>query len=357
MNYFSKYVSNTLAPTGNQTLFISDNTVQKSRAFYKIFKGGDHEYSFLFTNIVDSTFADGSISRANDYGEPYTIHSAKILVVDSNEKHLEYPKILSEATLSFNGSTTKNVISGEMFYSDPVRIWCGKDNYLVLEMEFSGTKLPYFEEATIPTFRLIDGVWVSDKRALNAAMVGAKINVEKRIGFLGDSITQGIGVQSNSYEHWNAHVANLTGKNYSYWNLGIGFARGADAATDGIWLQKAKNLDVVTVCFGVNDTGSGYTADQIKENINKIIDILQENNVRTILFTVPPFDLEGERGEKWYEVNRFIKEEMSKKTEIFDVVPIWGLDKPNEHKARYGGHPNEEGCLKLAIGFALQIDL
>lgn len=357
MNYFDEYVSNTLAPTGNQTFFISDGTVQKSRAFYKITKGGYYKYSFLFSNIIDSTFADGSVSRANDLCEPYTIHNAKILVVDKWEKNLESPRINCEIVLKFDGNTTKDVISGEIFYTDPVGIVCGDGDYFVLEMEFSGTKMPYFEEATIPTFRLKDGKWVSDKRAINAAMVGADREVEKRIGFLGDSITQGIGTENNSYEQWNAQIANLTRNNYSYWNLGIGFARGADAATDGIWLKKAKNLDVCTVCFGVNDTGAGYTAEEIKENISKIISILQENNVRTILFTIPPFDLEGERGEKWHEVNRFIREEMSKKTEIFDVVPILGKDKPNEHMAKYGGHPNEEGCLKLAIGFCLMINL
>lgn len=357
MSYFDKYVSNTLAPTGNQTFFISDGTAQKSRAFYKILKGGCYEYSFLFSNIIDSTFADGSISKANDLCDPYTIHSAKILVVGKYETFLECPRIIKEIPLKFDGNTTKEVISGEIFYSDPVKIMCNDEDYFVLEMEFSGTKLPYFEEATIPTFRFIDGRWVSDKRAINTAMVGVQRQVEKRIGFLGDSITQGIGTENNSYDQWNAKIASLTRNNYSYWNLGIGFARGADAATDGVWLSKAKNLDVCTVCFGVNDTGAGYTAEEIKANIAKIISILQENKVRTILFTVPPFDLEGERCIKWYEVNRFIREEMSKITEIFDVVPILGKDKPNEHMAKYGGHPDEEGCLKLAIGFCLMIDL
>ena len=48
---------------------------------------------------------------------------------------------------------------------------------------------------------------------------------------------------------------------------------------------------------------------------------------------------------------------MSKITEVYDVVPIWGDKAPNEQKAIYGGHPNEEGCLKLAVDFTEKIRL
>lgn len=78
------------------------------------------------------------------------------------------------------------------------------------------------------------------------SMVGCVRAVEKRIGFFWDSITQGIGSEKNSYGHWNAVLAEKLGEKNAYWNLGIGFARASDAATNGVWLQKAKQNDFVT---------------------------------------------------------------------------------------------------------------
>ena len=54
---------------------------------------------------------------------------------------------------------------------------------------------------------------------------------------------------------------------------------------------------------------------------------------------------------KWMEINNYIMNELSKITEVYDVVPVWGDESPNEQRAIYGGHPNEEGCLKLARDF------
>ena len=65
------------------------------------------------------------------------------------------------------------------------------------------------------------------------------------IAFLGDSITQGVGTPDNAYTHWNALISKEIGEEYSYWNLGIGYARASDASTDGAWLNKAKNNDIV----------------------------------------------------------------------------------------------------------------
>jgi hypothetical protein len=57
----------------------------------------------------------------------------------------------------------------------------------------------------------------------------------------------------------------------SVWDLGIGYARAADAATDGEWLKRAKQCDKVHVCFGVNDTLRNYRAEEILQNLQRII--------------------------------------------------------------------------------------
>ncbi len=359
MNYFNKYVSNTLASSQNQLYFVSDGTRQKGRVYFKVFSGEMYEYSFLFNDTIDSTYADGSISKVNEACGDWIIHSAKVIVCQDNyARDLELenePKCVIE--LTFNGKTEKKVCAGESFCTDPVVLNISKNEDWCIEIEFSGTKIPYFEEIVIPTMRLVDGEWVADKRVPVPAMVGVARKVEKKIGFLGDSITEGIGTDLGSYAHWNAKIAEMTGEKYSYWNLGIGFARAADAASNGAWLAKAKQMDVVTICFGVNDMGRGYSTAEIKCNLESIVRILQDNKVRTVLFTVPPFDYDSETKKKWQEINNFILNDLSKITEIYDVVPIWGDKTPNEQRAIYGGHPNAQGCLALALDFVEKIKL
>ena len=350
-NYFKTYVSNTLASTQNQVYFVSNSTRQKGRVHIKTFVQGEYEYCLMFSDTINSTYAGGEISKANETCGGWTIHSAKIIVPCAElgtEKAVQ---------LTFNKKEEKLVGAGEIFYSDPVIIDVDNGGEIIVELEFSGDKIPYLEEAIIPIYRFINGAWVLDKKVPLPSMVGVARKVEKKIGFLGDSITEGIGVDCGSYAHWNAKIAEYTGDKYSYWNLGIGFARAADAASNGAWLSKAKEMDVVTICLGVNDMGRGYSATEICCALETVVRILQDNKVKTILFTVPPFDYQGDSLEKWKKVNSYILKNLSKITEIYDVVPVWGDEAPNEQHAIYGGHPNAEGSLKLATDFIGKINL
>ena len=351
MNYFDRYVSNSLAPSSNQSYFLSDE-ICTSRSFYKVKNGGKLEYSFVYSSIIYSTFADGSYSRANLRCDKWEILSLKALVVDGKTRDFSNPKIEREYQLTFDGKISREIeVEGEI-YTDPMVINCEKDDYICLELDFRGEgKMPYFEENWIPTYRLVDGKWVESNRTPLSNMIGVRREVKHKIGFLGDSITEGIGTDKNSYEWWNAKIAELSGEENSYYNLGIGFGRADDIATDGIWLERAKHLDIVTLCAGVNDICQGFKADKIKDNLTKIVKILKKNDVRVILFTVPPFDYDEEKTRVWNEVNCYIVNELSEQAEIFDTVSIWGEDAPNQSRARYGGHPNKEGSLSLANEF------
>ncbi|MBO5313623.1 MAG: SGNH/GDSL hydrolase family protein [Clostridia bacterium] len=357
--YFDKYVSNTLASTMNQTCLYTSGEKQKSRVYVKVFSGGEYEYSLLFTDTIDSTYGDGSSTVANEVCGEWTIHSAKIIIPNgdylSELKNETEPK--STVQLTFDGKISRTVKEGESFNTDSVLLNLEKNETIAVEIEFSGRKIPYFEEILVPTYLFINGEWVLDKRVVAPSMIGVARKVEKRIGFFGDSITEGIGTQMGEYSHWCAEIARTLGEKYSYWNLGIGFARAYDGASNGAWLEKAKKLDLVTICLGVNDIGSGCTADEIKASLRKIVEILSQNGVRTVLFTIPPFDYCEKTELIWREVNAYILDEMSAITEVYDVVPIWGDKAPNEHRAVYGGHPNEEGCLKLAKDFVSKIQL
>lgn len=348
MKYFNEYSSNTIAGSSNQHFFTMENgEVRTSRAFYKIAVGGKFRYSLLFSNIIDSTFADGSVSHKNLICEEYKILGARVGKCASIEAERMTAKEeeLNLRSITFGGRLFKDVAAGEFFTSDPIELEFECGEYLCLEMTFSGEMIPYHEESLLPIFKKCGGEWIYDKKMPLPSMLGCDREISARIGFLGDSITQGIGTPINSYAHWNARVSERLGRSYAYWNLGIGYARADDAASDGVWLYKAKQNDLLVVCFGVNDILQGFSALQIENNLRKIVDKLSEKGVKVVFQTIPPFDYEGEKIKVWEEVNRYIKEELSTRVlAVFDAANYLKFSLEEPHRAKFGGHPNEEGC-------------
>lgn len=349
MEYFEKYTSNTYAGSGNQLYFGTNGKVKVGRVFYKISVGGSFNYSLLFSNIIDSTYADGKVSHKNLICDEWTIHGMKL----GRCKELFVPgditKMVTEDVdydfkeVSFKGEKTKKVMPGEFFTTDPLMMTFDKGDYLCLEVTFSGEMIPYHEESLLPVLVKEGDKFRYSKFMPFASMIGCDRDVKSRISYLGDSITQGIGAKPNSYLHWNAILSDKLGDNYSYWNLGIGFGRANDAASDGAWLYKAKQSDIVFVCYGVNDILRGLSEEQIKADLTCITETLKACGKKVILQTIPPFDYTGDYIGKWNRLNSYILDELKNKVDfVFDNRGILG-NKDNPEKAIYGGHPNEEG--------------
>lgn len=342
-NWFEKYSSNTLAGSGSQTFFDTEKElIHRGRIYYKIFAGGSYGYSLLFSNILNSTFEDGSRSRCNMLCEELDLRKVTVGVCkECSEAVAAEPK--NTRVLSFNGKICKHVMPGEIFASDEFLLSAEKDEYLCVEIEFSGTKIPYHEESILPAFIWEDGEWKASKKLPFPEMIGCDRKTDLRIGFLGDSITQGCGTPVNAYAHWCALAAEKIGERYSYWNLGFGYARAQDAASDGVWLMKAKQMDWVILCLGTNDIGQKRAEEDIKRDLECIVLKLKEAGVKMLLQTLPPFSWQGEELKKWLHINEYIKGDLSKFAEaVFDVAPFL-TDSEQEGKAKYVEHPNEEG--------------
>ncbi len=353
MRYFEEYVSNTCAGSGNQYIFRSDAKSHTGRVFYRITAAGSYEYSFLFSNITDSTFGNTCLSHKNQICDEWKILGANVGVCSREYKvQLDQavagvdslPAVTGWRELTFNGQTEKTVMPGGFFCSDGVELSFHEGDYLCLELTFQGIEIPYHEESLIPVFVKEKDQWKYCKQMPFAGMIGCKRQVKKRIGFIGDSITQGIGTVCNSYEHWNARLAAMLGNEYAYWNLGLGFGRADDAASDGAWLYKAKQNDVVVICYGVNDIlHENVPAEKLICDLNSIVDKLQGKTI--LLQTIPPFEYEGVRRETWLQVNDHIKTKLAEKVRaVFDVVPVLRQDEEHCYHAKYGAHPNGEGC-------------
>ncbi len=358
IDFFKKYTSNTCAGSANQLYFSTNGKVLTSRALYKIFAQGEYNYSILFSNTIDSTYADGSISQKNLACGEWKIHSARIgrcaKMPQGNEVYATTEiDAYDFKELTFDEKREKTVAPAEIFASDPVSYRFEAGEYLCLEIEYSGDMIPYHEESIIPIFARAEHGWKYDKRMPPASMVGCDRCVQRRIAYAGDSITQGIGVPNNSYEFWNARVSGALGEKNAYWNLGIGFGRANDASSDGAWLHKIKQNDLVIVCYGVNDICQGMSEEQIKRDLATIVERLSEAGCQIILQTIPPFDYDKEKTERWLRINEYIKAVLSKRVAlVFDNVPYLSKSESEPQIAKYGGHPNEQGCKVWAHALA-----
>ena len=357
MKYFEEYVSNTLAGTSNQRFFLRKDSekTDTSRTFYKIFAGGELEYSILFSNSIDSTFSDGTLSTRNYVCDSWEIAEARVGIVKAFDgEHM--PSEMKWKALTFRGETKKEVMPGEFFSSDPVKLTLEAGQDLCLELCYRGRELPCHEESVVPSFLLEDGKWVPSTIHPAASMIGCKREVKERVAFWGDSITQGLGTQMNTYTHWNAVAAEKIGTGCSFWNLGIGYGRADDAATNGSWMFKAKQADVIVVCFGVNDIMQGLSEECIRKDLETIFNQLKKAGKKVLIQTIPPFDYEGERLSVWKNLNAFIRDTLAPKADgFFDNVPILGKSPDEPQKAVFGGHPDKEGCLRWGEALAPEL--
>ena len=76
--FYQTYSSDCTAGSANQLLAKLEHPVLRTgRNYYRLSHGGKN-YALLFSNTIDSTFADGSISQANDVGGRWIIRQMRV---------------------------------------------------------------------------------------------------------------------------------------------------------------------------------------------------------------------------------------------------------------------------------------
>lgn len=346
--FYQTFTSAGVTGSANQVLTRDAEPIERTgRVWFRLSHGGGR-IAFLFSNRIDSTFADGSISRANDPGGDWEILALRVgLTKERGREPDEWIPV------TFDGSPRRAVAAGEgEFASDPVPLPFAGGETLAYEITVCGACYPYHEELVLNAFCRVGDGWRPDKRFPVPLMIGCDRPARATVGFLGDSITQGCGTAYDSYTHWAAKIAEGLPDEIAVWDLGIGYARAADAATDGGWLARAKRCGVVNVCLGVNDLCRDRTAEAIVADLRTVVRALKAAGCRVILFTVPPFDFTGIARDRWYAVNRAVREAISQEADaLFDFATVLGRPAPDEHLSVWGGHPNAEGCAAAAKAY------
>lgn len=353
MDMFKKYTSNTLCGTSNNFMLTGEVERFTCRAFVKPYEYGDFTWRFWFSNACDSTYAEGSVSYANRPGGRWRIISAS--VADGGDT-VGGPTS-AETPVTFGGEPGREVAPGEKFWSDEVQLSVAEGNYLVWTWTLEGNGIPCTPDSQIPCFRADGEGWREDKIIPKPNLLACDRGERTRLVFIGDSITQGCGTGFDKYDFWAAEISKrLDRKHWAVWNTGLGFGRAYDAVTDGAWLYRAKTAgDVVIVCFGVNDTARGRSADDLWRDLRRISRTLRASGAKVILFTIPPFDFTGDRESRWREVNRRIREaDKTVADGVFDLAAVLGHPAPEDNRALYGGHPDGNGGRAAAEEFIRQ---
>lgn len=360
---FKTYPSNIASGTSHNYMLCYDApTKLRARGYFRTLSSVPDTWRFWFSNAVDTTYADGEIGFPDRLGGDWRILSARIGdggVYTCGEMPTPVP-VTGWTAVTFDGQAGRNVTPGERFWSDEVTFTLPEGHYLVWEWELEGKEIPCTPDSQAPTFVATDGGELSFQPECPLPdLFGAKREVKGRVAFWGDSITQGCGTRNNYYENWAARIALALGKDYSFWNIGLGWARGSDGAYHEFWKYKAAQVDTVCIVHGVNDNNSGAyqrgrgdSADEILTTLETNIRYLQSKGIRVILFTVPPFEYPGDRYMVWKTL-RYAYPAVAKEmgVELFDFAATLDARPPYGNRFVYGAHPDGEGGRIAAEAF------
>jgi len=352
---FRTYPSNIALGTGHNWILCFDSPRRiRARGYFRALSHTPDTWRFWFSNAVDSTFDRGDVAYPDRPGGNWRILSARIGDggVYRCEAMTEPAPVTGWTDVTFAGKASRDVAPCERFWSDEVSFTLPEDHYIVWEWELEGNEIPCTPDSQAPTFTAFDDEPLTFRAECPLPdLFGARREVAGRIAFWGDSITQGCGTRNNFYEHWSARAALALGKEYSVWNIGLGWARGSDAAYHECWKYKAAQADTVCIVHGVNDirsgkygTEGGDSAEEIIAAVEQNVRTLQKQGIRVILFTVPPFEYPG----KWYMVwktLRYAYPALAKElgVELFDFSGTLDARPPYGNRFIHGAHPDGEG--------------
>ena len=340
-----EYLSNTYIATGNNQIVKKAENVTY-RAYLPVEEYGKLEYSFYFSNTVDSTYSRGQQAYVGQPGGSYTI--SNVVIADGGTGPED--EITNRTSVTFGGKESKDVTPDETYWSDPVEMDIPEGHYLVWEWTVNSTDIPCIAMSTLTsTTSSTDGenFGYCDQIPL-PQIIGAKRDVKHTVCAIGDSITQGCQTEFMKYEFWSAQLAQKMGDDVSFYNAGLGWARASDASQCINWIERAKKYETVIVAFGTNDIGTGEyngkknSAEEIKVFLEVIIDELKEAGCNVILFNSPPQGYKATNEGVRTELNKIIPTLAEEKgIEFFDFAGLL-CDESDPGTPLYGGHPNGE---------------
>ena len=107
------------------------------------------------------------------------------------------------------------------------------------------------------------------------------------------------------------------------------------------WLLENNNIDIVVLCLGANDMLRGIRPSAIKQNLNRIIEILQDKNINILLAGMLAQETLGKEYKTKFDI---IYPELAKKFKIsFLPFLLDGVALDPKLNLNDGKHPNSKG--------------
>lgn len=169
----------------------------------------------------------------------------------------------------------------------------------------------------------------------------------KSILFLGDSLSEGLGVDKN--EAFPKLVEIMIKKELKQEITVINGGVSGSTTSDGLarlkWYMKKKPT-LVFLALGANDGLRGLNLNESQKNLEKIISYAQENNAKVLLagMLIPP-----NYGEDYgAQFKKMYKELQVKYNLKYMPFLLDGIAGKEEYNQRDGIHPNEKGHKQIA---------
>jgi len=180
------------------------------------------------------------------------------------------------------------------------------------------------------------------KTLLILFLLNLQILSANTILFLGDSLTEGLGVtKENAFPKLvETLIQKELKKNITVINGGVSGSTSSDGLARLKWYLKKKPY-IVFLALGANDGLRGLNLKQSQKNLEEIVEYAQKSKAKVLLagMRIPP-NYGPQYVEDFKKIYQELKNKYNLKTMPFLLDGVAGVKKMNQ---RDGIHPNEEG--------------
>ncbi|MAZ06995.1 MAG: arylesterase [Rickettsiales bacterium] len=172
--------------------------------------------------------------------------------------------------------------------------------------------------------------------------IPTKVYCNQKIALFGDSLMSGYGLEESF------HLSTILEKNLKEKGFDVNVINASvsgDTTSGGLnrlkWLLEKRDIDIVILCLGANDMLRGIKPSLIKQNLNKILEILQERSITILLAGMLSQETLGNEYKNKFDS---IYPELAKKFQIsFLPFLLDGVALNVEFNLNDGKHPNQKG--------------
>mgnify|MGYP001160867009 FL=1 len=178
-------------------------------------------------------------------------------------------------------------------------------------------------------------------------LIPTNVYCNQKIALFGDSLMSGYGLEKKF------HLSSILEKNLHNSGFDVNVINASvsgDTTSGGLnrlnWLLEKREIDIVVLCLGANDMLRGIKPSLVKQNLDKILKILQEKKIKVLLAGMLSQEILGEEYKKKFDN---IYPELAEKFQIsFLPFLLDGVALKPELNLSDGKHPNSKGIYLIS---------